>query len=322
VRISLICLDNLGDLVFNSSLVGPLKEQYPEASWFILCKDYAAAIAKSFPVAATVISADPWWDSSPGRGPGTISTFLQAVARIRRVKPEITIVTSTNWRAAAVALAIGSPIRIGFEGKKSRFFLTHSVATDGWSQIPVTRQLFRLLEPLSIPQPSTEPKVKLVAQEAGQFTVPAESFVVLHPFAGALRRCWPLKGWSGLAQKLRISGYKIVWMGRADEIGQIHSTIPETATDDFMESLSRGELSNTLAITSKACLLIGHDSGPIHFAAALGVPVLGLYLPGEFPRTVSHGSAVHQVIHRASPDELELEEVWGAAQGLLKSNPI
>jgi ADP-heptose:LPS heptosyltransferase len=313
VRLLLVCLDNIGDLVFTSSLVEPLKMKYPDAQWTILCKDYAADIARSFDVEADVVAADPWWMRSPGRQSGGILRLLKALAYCRAQKPQMTIVASSNWRAAAVAWLIGSPMRVGFNRKKARWFLTHKVSVDRWSETPITRSLSRLLEPFGIKtqEDSTPPVAMTIKQEpALAKALPEKAFMVLHPFAGSLSRCWPLSCWGQLATAIRKAGFVVVWMGREDEAGQVLKAVSESSQDEWMYQFNKGQLALTLFMTSKATCLVGHDSGPIHFAAALGVPVLGLYLPSLYPSTVTNGRATRLLIHRQSPQDLSVAHVW------------
>ena len=312
MRLLLICFDNLGDLVFTSSLVAPLKARYPDATWTIFCKDYAADIARAFPVDAQVIAADPWWSKSPGRGSGGIVSFFKAVAHARQGRPELTIVTSTNWRASAVAWLIGSPVRIGFDRPKARRWLTNCVPMVNWSTTAITSSLAKLLESSGIKGdkdcvPPTELKPDQALLPASP--LPSNDFVVLHPFAGDPRRCWPLKSWGLLAGRIRDAGYSVVWMGREEEVPAIAEANSEASSDFFMARMNHNQLAVTLLVTSKAKCLIGHDSGPIHFAAAMDVPVLGLYLPSLYPQTVTKGRAGHTVLYRPTPADLGLDDV-------------
>ena len=320
MRVLLICFDNIGDLVFTSSLVSPIKEIHPDASWTIFCKDYAADIARAFPVAANVVAADPWWSSSPGRGSGGVWAFLRAVWVVRGMKPDVIIVTSVNWRAAAIAWLVGATTRIGFDRPKSRMFLTAPIGMKDWDKTPITKSLSKLLEGAGAAVESarelpTELKPnQSIRSEVG---LPDKDFVVLHPFAGDFKRCWPIGLWGQLASLIRKSGYAVVWMGRDDEIACLVEKNPEVSFDFFMARLNHGRLAITLAVTSKAKCLVGHDSGPIHFAAAMDVPVLGLYLPSCYPQTISKGRASHAVLHRSNPAELSLDDVLAALKTLL-----
>jgi ADP-heptose:LPS heptosyltransferase len=320
VRILLLCLDNLGDLVFSSSLVTLLSKTHEDASWAIFCKDYAEDIAHAFPSPAKVIAADPPWDGSPGAGKGSYLKFFRALRRARQWRPDVILVASKNWRAAATARLIGGKIRIGFDTPKAKRFLTNPVSRDQWQETPVTSMLARLLSPLGINSVADAPPlVSLKVPNASYDTtsIPEKPYVMLHPFAGDLKRCWPLKQWVELAKKIRAAGYVVVWLGRSDEAGIIHNTCPDTSGDEFMWQIGKDKLAATLAVTARSVCLVGHDSGPIHFAAALGVPVLGLYLPSEFPRTVSSGVAAQRILCRKSPEDLGFDDVWQSLNELL-----
>ncbi len=310
MKILLICLDNLGDLVFASSLIQPLHKKFPDAEWMILCKEYAKDIAKCFPIPIQVQAADPWWDNSPGKGKGKFWKFFKKVSTCRAWKPDIAITTSNNWRGAAIAFLLGAKKRIGFDRKKSRIFLTDVVSCEDWFLTPVTTMLRRLLLPLNISLENSDPPLcQLNAPTKINLSVNLdESFILFHPFAGDLKRCWPIENWISLANEIQKHGFKIVWMGRKDEVSYLESQVKKTK-NIFLYPIVADRLENTLYITSKAICLIGHDSGPIHFAAAMNVPVIGLYLPGEYPRTVSQGLAKHQIIYKKNPREFSKDEV-------------
>jgi ADP-heptose:LPS heptosyltransferase len=303
-------------------LVEPLKARFPDAEWSIFCKDYAADIARCFPVKAKVVAADPWWDGSPGRGKGKMAPFLKAIFELRRFRADVIIVASTNWRAAASAWAIGAKKIIGFDRKKSRKFLTDVVTPSDWESTRVTKQLFRLLAPLNINGlADVAPPCRLDAPSVPgslEKILLERRYVVLHPFAGDLRRCWPLSKWRQLAEEVRRKNLRVFWMGRGDEIHRIKEQVPEWQDDLFFEDFAKGHLLTSLGITSRAICLIGHDSGPIHMASALGVPIVGLYLPSEYPRTVTALLPESKLFHRLRPDDLSFEEVKIAVNDLIR----
>jgi ADP-heptose:LPS heptosyltransferase len=51
--------------------------------------------------------------------------------------------------------------------------------------------------------------------------------------------------------------------------------------------------------------MVGHDSGPLHLASAFGVPVVGVYAPGQPERTFPQGAGVWRMLHRASPADIK-----------------
>ena len=76
----MVSLDNLGDLVFASALVPPLRERFPSARIAVWCKEYAAGLGPLLPGVDSVYHADPFWDrtrrsNSARSAAGTVNCF-------------------------------------------------------------------------------------------------------------------------------------------------------------------------------------------------------------------------------------------------------
>jgi heptosyltransferase-3 len=124
----------------------------------------------------------------------------------------------------------------------------------------------------------------------------ARSLAVLNPNAGELapERRWPPERFGALARALILDGFDVVVIGAASEapcaaavVAAAQGPAPASATDalegrllDLSGGLSLGEL---CALFARADLVVSNDSGPMHIAAALGAPTLGLFGP-ETPR--------------------------------------
>src|SRR5437773_5253704 len=83
-RLLVVCLDNLGDLVFVSALVPPLRARFPRARITLWCKAYTAGIAGLIPDVDAIVASDPFWDRAPGRGKGQFVPFARTVLALRR----------------------------------------------------------------------------------------------------------------------------------------------------------------------------------------------------------------------------------------------
>jgi heptosyltransferase-1 len=74
-----------------------------------------------------------------------------------------------------------------------------------------------------------------------------------------------------------------------------------------------------VALFRRANLVIGGDTGPIHVAAVLGVPTVGLYGPTSVRRNGPYGpraTAIQSPTGRM--DGISVEAALSAAQGLLR----
>jgi ADP-heptose:LPS heptosyltransferase len=316
-RILLVSLDNLGDLVFASALAPPLRERYPGASIDIWCKEYTSDIARLVPGVRDVIGSDPFWDRAPGRAKGTVLPFVRAVREVRAHRYDLAVLAAAPWRTAAAVALTGIPRRIGLERHRNRFFLTE-VVPDEDARKPVLGELARLLSPLGMsplnlqyrldPTPLRSRRERLAAR------LPAP-FVALHPFASKRNRCVPLSIWVELAQCLAARGLGTLWIGSGPELEELRQSVaPETWR--FVDRDSDGSLADSAAALSLASLFVGHDSGPLHIAGAFGIPVVGIFAPGEPQRTFPQGVGPSRMLARPSPDGVSTGDILGEIDAL------
>ena len=153
--------------------------------------------------------------------------------------------------------------RIGFPFLRNRFFLTQPVAHpdpeahryESW------RAAARALD-LELP---TREKISMPA-------IPKRETVLIHSGAGQPVRVWPLENYRRLAARLR--GRKIPVQIACDpdqrdwwiQAGENSVATPATVTE-------------LIALTDRAGVFMGNDSGPGHLAAFCGVPTFTFFGP-------------------------------------------
>lgn len=310
-RILLVSLDNLGDMVFASALAPPLEERFPRATLDIWCKEYTADVARLVPGVHDVIAADPFWDRAPGRGKGSMLAFLRTLRTVRGRRYDVAILAAAPWRTAAAVAAAGIPMRIGLRRRKNERYLTHPLPHEDISR-PVMTEHARLLGPLGIEgarlryRLDTTPLESRRARLSGLVRRP---FAALHPFASKANRCVALPVWCELARRLeRERRLSILWIGSSGELARLRETGSEP-TWRFIDDEGDGSLAETAAALSLASLFVGHDSGPLHVAGAFGVPVVGIFAPGEPHRTFPQGIGPSRMLARPSPDGIDVEAI-------------
>lgn len=309
-RILLVSLDNLGDLVFASALAPPLRERYPEATLDVWCKRYTADIAAVIPGIRDVIAADPFWDRAPGHGKGAVAPFLRSLRDVRHRRYDLAVLAAAPWRTAAAVAVARIPRRVGLRRRKNRAFLTHPLPAED-ARRPVLAELARLLEPLDISprelryQLDAAPLADRQCLLRERLVLP---FAALHPFASKRNRCVSMPVWLELSRRLAIRGLQTLWIGDAAELDEVRA-LGATPTSRFIDRDSDGSLADTAAALAMASLFVGHDSGPLHVAGAFGVPVVGVFAPGEPLRTFPQGVGPSRMIARHSPDDVSVDDI-------------
>ena len=126
---------------------------------------------------------------------------------------------------------------------------------------------------------------------------PVENFAVIHPFASSPKKTWPLENFRALAQRLDIP---VKWCAG-----------PEEPLGDAVRIESLYDLGCWLAT---ARVYIGNDSGIAHLAAAVGTPVVSIFLSTD-PR-IWAPRGPHVVVLR-NPT---VDEAWKSVRTLVVSS--
>jgi len=335
-RILVVSLDNVGDLVFATSLLRPLRERFPQAHIALWCKEYTAGLAQLMPEIDQVFVSDPFWDRSPGREKGSPMKFFAALRDVRRERFDTAILSHGPSRTAAAIVAAGIPLRIGLERGHNARWLTRALPQADRSK-SVLIEMSRLLAELGIA--SAEPRYRLDVsafqneKEAICRTLGGVPHVALHPFASKTDRCVALDVWAAVADALEGGGYAPLWIGSTVELDRVRSEAASGDSADwrtpgregggqtpserkrhrgnwvYADKLTGGSLLKVALAISETTLFIGHDSGPLHIAAALGVPTLGIFAPGEPSRTFPQGPGEWRMIARRSPSEITADDI-------------
>jgi ADP-heptose:LPS heptosyltransferase len=325
-----VVLDNIGDLVFSSVLFQQLRDRWPGARLTVWCKKYTEDIAGLLPGAPRVFAADPIWHRSPGRGKGNWPDFVQIVLSLRREDFDLAIIASRPWRASASTALLGIKKRIAYNGSKARWFVTDPVPQPPADQEHVILELNRLLAPLFPPDPAIRyclerealsPRKELVL-ERRRAACGSAPYVILHAFAGDPNRCMSLDQWRLVADGIHRRGFRPLWIGSPAELKRVQiagSNLAEFC--EFSDAYGSGTALDDAILTSEAAFFIGHDSGPLHIASALGIPVLGLYLPSTPKRTSPQGMGAIALLHRNSPELVNAKDVLGAFDQAANSLP-
>ena len=133
-------------------------------------------------------------------------------------------------------------------------------------------------------------------------------FAVLNPGAGWGAKQWPPERYGAVAKGLLALGLKsFINFGPGEEE---LARVVETTSDGAAEGLTCS-LTQLIATMRRASLFVGGDTGPMHLAAALGIPVVAIFGPtdparnGPFsPRSIVLRSAASSTSHarRSAPD--------------------
>ena len=152
-------------------------------------------------------------------------------------------------------------------------------------------------------------------------------FAILNPGAGWGAKCWPAERYGYVARALAEDGVRSIINYGPGEEDLARAT--EAASEGIANPM-KCSLTELIALTRRAKLFIGGDTGPMHLAAALQVPVVAIFGPTDPARTGPYST--HSIIlrnpasltthkRRSQPDdellEISAKAVVNAARCLL-----
>lgn len=257
----------------------------------------------------------------------TLQQILSLRASFRLARYDVAVDLQGSLRSAFLARLSGAPSVFGPAAPReapARTFYTQRVALREPNVIDQAAELLHAATGLTlVPARPILPNDDLtpdIAALHGQF-------ILLSPSAGWGAKEWPLALYHDLIQRLEAGGYHVVING-----GQALKPSGPILTDDTRAHLLTSELAQLVSITRRAALVIGGDSGPVHLAAALGVPTLALFGPTDPARNGPDFPSARVIVLRnpASPttykrnpgpdpglERITVEEVYKAALSLL-----
>jgi heptosyltransferase-1 len=188
-----------------------------------------------------------------------------------------------NWSEARVVYGDAQP-----RENAASMWYTRPIITRGVHVIEQALSLVRAtipgstcVPPVQFPaDPDAENKIAKVAEEG--------EFVILNPGAGWGAKQWPSERYGMLAMELATIGLRaVVNYGPGEE--QLAVAV-ERASEGMARPVACS-ISELIALTRRARLFVGGDTGPMHLAAALGIPVVALFGPTNPARNGPFGVA-------------------------------
>ncbi len=259
----------------------------------------------------------------------TCEQIAAGLSELRAQRYDVAVDFQGAARSAIVSRWSGAHVVYGFAQPRENvatMFYTRQVIGHGGH---IVEQNLSLAEAVAR-EPLSTPKVEFPHDEAAEEQQGVGDFALLNPGAGWGAKQWPAERYGELAKRLAEDGVKSLINFGPGEEPLVRAV--ESASKDMAKGVG-SSLTELIALTRRARLFIGGDTGPMHLAAALGVPVVAIFGPtnparnGPFgTRSIVLRSPISPTTHsrRAQPDpgmlEISVDEVVAAARKLLRSN--
>lgn len=304
--------DNIGDMVCTTPLFAALRAHFPDARICALANTYNSVVLDRNPFIDHVYALPA--DGDPQAGAGVWQRFgrnLSDLFKLHEAGFECVIQASRS-----------TPRRHKIFGRLlgARHYLTRARDPDVGHEVIRTLSVLNqagiysdVAPPQIFPSPDGVARVRALLGDAAADHAPT----AVHLSARSLENRWPREHYRELIRRAAQSGERVVvlwspgnrersghpgddetakWLG--EELASLHVT--------FFRTETVADLISVLAVCSN---LIACDGGHCHLAAALQVPVLGLYCDAKVLEWRPWGDR-HRIVSSATVPKISVEAVW------------
>ena len=323
----------VGDAVLAIPAMKAVREHFPHAEITLLVRPWVAGLFTSAPF------IDKLWSEEK---PSGLSDWTRLTIRIRDRRFDLALLFPNSFESALMMFLSGVPRRIGYASDARRWMLTNSIVP---SETP-RHQVQYYLDIVKIVTTSTEaPSIEIEATNEERANArkllmtegisSGAPFLVLNPGAayGSAKR-WHEDRFADVADRLgRELNLRVVLIGSQTE-GSIAEEIRRRMKAPAVVLNGKTSLGTLIGVLAESSLMITNDSGPMHVAAALGVPTVAIFGStdarvtgpcGRRTRVVKHAVECSPCLLRECPIDhrcmmgVTVEDVCKAAKELLTS---
>jgi lipopolysaccharide heptosyltransferase I len=335
-RIAIVKLSSLGDVIHALPVARALRQALPEAelTWIVEAREYA--ILRDHPDLDAVLPVDTRLWRRLIRRPAGMRQVWDKVGRlrtrIRRARFDVAIDLQGLLKSGLLTAYTGAPVRIGFSASHCRerwnVLFTNRRVSPPDSATHIVERYLALLEPLGIVTGKPEFRVPIPAQARRRMddflgkegVKPADRLVAINPGAGRPEKQWPVAHFRTLAERLVTeAGARMLLVWGPDEAHMARQIGQELPGGSALTAPPT-DLGELTALLARSRLMIANDTGPLHLAAALGTPALGLFGPTRADRNGPFGPRCRGL---ESPDHtmagLSPARVFQAAREMLEA---
>ncbi|WP_431973643.1 glycosyltransferase family 9 protein [Micromonospora haikouensis] len=282
-RIAVLRANALGDFIFILPALEALRAAYPEAEIVLLGAPWHAQLWRDRPgpVDRVLVVPPAPGIREPGAGePETSMGDFLAAARAERFDLALQL-HGGGGNSNPIVGGLGARVTAGLRAEDAP-------PLDRWIRyVYYQHEVLRYLEVVGLvgaPPAGIVPVLAVTDADRAEADAvlgpPGRPRVALHPGATDTRRRWPAERFAEVTRALAGDGYEVLVTGTPAERDVVDRVVAAAGVPvrPLVGALGLGGLA---ACYAGCALVVSNDTGPLHLAAAVGTPTVGVYWIGN-----------------------------------------
>ena len=277
----------LGDAVILTPALKAMAMQIPNVELHVLVAAEIAPLLENLPWIHKV------WAMPRQRGKAKLFHSLPFISALRRENFDQSVDFGGNDRGALLSFLSGANKRLGsidrdeptwlqracytqivkHKNPSASYFDLHFALLQAWN---IKRPIPTLLE-IGVDEVEIDPRIRILSKKS----------ILCHISTSQPKKDWPLSHWRDLFNLARQSGVRLVFSAGPNArerrlLEELKLLLPEA---EILPEINNLRL--FLAVIKRSKIFVCGDTGPLHFAEGLGVPILGIFGVGNSLRQVA-----------------------------------
>jgi heptosyltransferase-2 len=279
----------VGDAIMALPALRALRVRFADARIAIVARPYVADIYHGQGVCDELIPYD-----ARGEHAG-FGRREHLVERLKAGRFDLALLFQNAFDAAWLAWRAGIPRRIGYRRDGRGILLTQAIQVPKTGEVPAHEQFYYLellrraglintlqgedFIELRVSEAEKHRAAQVLSQAGSRDDVPRVAIGAGASYGSA--KCWPPERFAEVVNRLRMdSDAEVVLFGTAAE-GAVSAAIAAGLGKPCIDLTGKTSIADLPGLLSKCHLFVGNDSGAMHVAAAVGLPVVAVFGPTD-----------------------------------------
>ena len=271
----------IGDAVMTTPAVRAIRKRFPNTHISLLAKPWVVPVFKDSEHIDQLLIYD-----DEGRHKGILGKFRLA-RDLKKYHFDAAILLQNAFEAAFITFLAGIPLRIGYNTDARQMLLTHSITcSNNIKKEHQTQYYLNILKGIAIEAESRDLYLRLSQNDRFRaeqilhgYDISMDDTVVgINPGAtyGPAKQ-WPYDRFARLADRIQsfTESRVIIFGGPNDK--KLGERISKRMLRPPVDLSGKTSLGEAMALIEKCALFITNDSGLMHVAAALNVPLVAIF---------------------------------------------
>jgi ADP-heptose:LPS heptosyltransferase len=262
-RILIIRLDRIGDFVTSLPVIKNIAAAFPGAKVDVLVQPFLADLARLDSHIDNVIVYDG---------------FFQTASRLRAQGYDIAVdmLLDHKIKTALLAYATGAGIRSGFAWGFREVFFTHAVSLSMIKGKKMVDAHLELLKAIYVPGRFTVPVIDVPRRRTEGALI-----VSVHPGGYYPSQRWGADNFSAVIMRIIEKHKACVKIIASPSEKGLADQIVSRVNSESAEAVFPRTSSDLVSVLAQSDIVVCNNSGPLHIAAALGIPTVSTMGPTD-----------------------------------------